>query len=296
MKGKIAVCFITVFFLVLSVGCNSNTGGGSSTDTGATTGAEATDERSLSDFNQAYVDAGYTLEEQDQPAFDLIGAIDGTMFYVDNKVVKIYEYSSEKDLEDARKEFDIIADWPSNGRFLLETSNEKASEIFNSLSVSSSTASQNQTEEKAAKDEVSVVSIGDTIKDDRAEITINKIEFSYDVLPDNTSSFYTHYAAESGKVYIHIDTDVKNIQKQDLGCDELMSVKVDYNNGYEYDGFPVPEDSTTGFTYANIVGIAPLCTQGVRFLVDCPQEVEESQNPVKIIFTLSNKEYEYVIR
>ncbi len=287
MKRKIAICLITVIMLVLCVGCNSNTGGAST---------ETTDERSLSDFNQAYVDAGYTLDRQSQPAFDLIGAIDGTMFYIDNKVVKIYEYASDKDLEDACKEYDIIADSPSNGKFLLETSNEKATEVFNSLGVSSSTTSKKQTEEKAAKDKVSEVSIGDTIKDDRAEITINKIEFSYDVLPDDTSSFYTHYAAESGNVYIHIDTDVKNIQKQDLACDELMSVKVDYNNGYEYTGFPVPEDSSTGFTYANIVSIAPLSTQGVRFLVECPQEVEESQNSVKVTFTLSNKEYEYVIR
>lgn len=292
MKRKVAVCLIIAIMLVLSVGCNSNTGGASK-ETGAK--AEATDERSLDDFCQAYVDAGYMLD-QSQPAFELIGATDGTMFDVDDKVVKIYEYVSEKDLEAARKEYDLIADWPSNGKFLLETSNEKATEIFNSVSASASTASDKQTKEKESKDKVSKINIGDTIKDDRAEITINKIEFSYDVLPDDTSSFYTHYAAESGKVYIHIDTDVKNIQKQDLSCDEIMAVKVDYNNGYEYEGFPVPEDSSTGFTYANIVSIAPLSTQGVRFLVDCPQEVADSQNPVKVIFTLSNTEYEYVIR
>ncbi|MBN7773841.1 hypothetical protein [Clostridium aminobutyricum] len=75
-----------------------------------------------------------------------------------------------------------------------------------------------------------------------------------------------------------------------------MTVEVDYNDGYKYTGFAVPEDSTTGFTYANIVNIAPLSMPGVRFLVECPQEVAESQNPVKVIFTLGNDEYEYAIR
>ncbi|ACZ09687.1 Uncharacterised protein [Sebaldella termitidis] len=146
------------------------------------------------------------------------------------------------------------------------------------------------------KNEIKTLKIGDTIKNSKAEITIKKIEFSYDVLPDDTSGFYTHYPAESGNVYIHVDTDVKNIQKQQLGADEIMTVTADYNGGYTYSAEPIPEDSQTGFTYANITAIDPLKTLGVRYLLSVPQEVEETQNPLKLIFEIEGEKYEYTMR
>lgn len=137
---------------------------------------------------------------------------------------------------------------------------------------------------------------GDTIKTDRMEIKIKKIEFSYNVLPDNTDGFYTRYPAETGHVYIHIDTDVKNIQKQILNCDDIMVVEANYNDGFTYSSFAVPEDASTGFTYANITSIDPLQTLGVRFLIDCPQEVEETDNPLFLIFNVDKQKYKYIIR
>ncbi len=149
---------------------------------------------------------------------------------------------------------------------------------------------------EAPKKETRQLKVGDTIKTSKSEITIKKIEFSYNVLPDDTSNAYTHYPAESGKVYIHIDTDVKNIQKQQLKCEEIMTVIADYNNGYEYKANVVPEDASLGFTYANITTIDPLVTLGVRFLIDAPQEVEESKNPLKLVFDIDGEKYEYIMR
>lgn len=155
--------------------------------------------------------------------------------------------------------------------------------------------SENKEEEKV-EETISAIQIGDVITTDTAEITIKNIEFSYDVLPDDTSNFYTHYPANTGNVYIHIDTDVKNIQKQNLGVEEIMDVVADYNDGYTYNGSPIPEDSTTGFTYANITSIKPLESLGVRFLIECPQEVEESDNSLNLTFQVNDKEYSYKMR
>ncbi len=58
-----------------------------------------------------------------------------------------------------------------------------------------------------------------------------------------------------------------------------MKTTADYNGGYTYTGQAIPEDGNTGFTYANITTIKPLETLGVHFLFQCPQEVEEFQNP-----------------
>jgi len=141
-----------------------------------------------------------------------------------------------------------------------------------------------------------LVSIGETISTNSFEITIKSIELSYDVLPTTKNTFYTHYAADSGKVYIDISFDVKNIQKQNISCDNVISVKAEYDNEYTYSGFIVVEDDNLGFTYSMISSIDPLETKSMRYLIDCPQEVEETNNPLILIFTIGNKTYKYVIR
>lgn len=146
------------------------------------------------------------------------------------------------------------------------------------------------------KGNIETIEVGDIITTDRMEITIKKIELSYDVLPNDTSSFYTHYPADPGNVYIHIDTDIKNLQKQNLACDDIMTIKADYNNGFTYDSITIPEDKSTGFTYANITSIKPLETFGVRFLIDCPQEVDETENPLVLLFNVDKQNFKYVIR
>ncbi|MFT4004545.1 MAG: hypothetical protein QM683_02410 [Lacrimispora sp.] len=139
------------------------------------------------------------------------------------------------------------------------------------------------------------IAVGGVITTDTMEITINKAELSYDVLPDDTSGLYTHYAADAGSVYLNLDVNVKNLGKQNLPCDEIMKATADYNGGYTYAGQAIPEDGSTGFTYANITSISPLGTLGVHFLFQCPQEVEESQNPLFITLEPSGTKDSYVL-
>lgn len=92
------------------------------------------DERTLQDIIKIYEENGAEIDSEQKPLYELINASDAVIFYIDDKVVKIYEYASEKELEQAKKEFsDMMADWPTNGKFLLETSNEDASNIFNGI-------------------------------------------------------------------------------------------------------------------------------------------------------------------
>ncbi len=175
----------------------------------------------------------------------------------------------------------------------LESENKELKEQLGSMP--ESTPSEAVPSESENEQQGTPLNVGDTITTDYAEITINKVELTYDVLPDDTSGFYTHYAAEAGSVYLHIDADIKNLGKQNLPCDDLALVTADYNGGYTYSGFAVPEDSTTGFTYANITSIKPLETMGVHFLFNCPQEVAESSNPLFITFEPSNSTDSYII-
>lgn len=146
------------------------------------------------------------------------------------------------------------------------------------------------------EEKVKQIKDGDKIITDNKEITINNVELTYDVLPDDTSGAYSHYEAEAGKVYISIDADIYNSAKQNLPCDDIGSVVADYNDGYTYSGFVIVDDASTGFTYANITSITPLETKGIKWLVECPQEVEETDNSLILQFTIDNEKYEYVVR
>ena len=160
-----------------------------------------------------------------------------------------------------------------------------------------------------AKDDVKVtkdnsssaksISVGQTVTTKNFEFTLRKVELSYDVNPDNPASFYMHYPAASGKVYIHVDADIKNLQKQDLEADEVYNVEADYNDGYKYNGsLIVGKENRSSFTYANITSIAPLETLDVHSLVECPEVVETDTTSKQyiIIKMADGSRYKYVIR
>lgn len=149
---------------------------------------------------------------------------------------------------------------------------------------------------KQEETKIQEIKIGDKITTKNMEMIINDISLTYDVLPDDTSGFYTHYAAEAGKVYICVDADIKNTAKQQLPCDELGEVFADYDEGYTYSSFVIVDDASTGFTYANISSIDPLATQGIKWLIECPQEVEESDKALFVEFEFDGEKLVHVIR
>lgn len=69
------------------------------------------------------------------------------------------------------------------------------------------------------------------------------------------------------------------------------------NNGYTYKGFNIITDTDGDFTYSNINSITPLQTMGIHCLIDCPKEVETSENPLVLTIKLRDgKEYLYTVR
>lgn len=138
---------------------------------------------------------------------------------------------------------------------------------------------------------------GQTITTANYEFTLNNVKFSYDVKPDNPPSYYNHYVADSGQVYLYVNANVKNLQKQSLECDEIYSVTATYDSGYTYESFNIVTDTDGDFTYANITSLDPLQTLGVHCLIDCPQEVETSGKPLTLTFNFNDgSKYSYTVR
>ena len=147
------------------------------------------------------------------------------------------------------------------------------------------------------KEEITDITLNQTASTEKYDFTLNKVEFSYKVEPDNPPSWYTYYDAPENEVYLYINASVKNNQKQSVRCDEVYSVTADYNNGYTYKGFNIADDTDGDFTYANITSIEPLQTLGVHCLIACPQEVETSESPLFLTITLKDgSKFKYTVR
>lgn len=87
----------------------------------------------MEQVTKAYADQGIEVNKEEKPLFQMIGAKDGVIFYIDSSPVKIYEYESIKDLDTKKKDFSLIEKMHQNKQFVLESKNEKAIEIFNKI-------------------------------------------------------------------------------------------------------------------------------------------------------------------
>ena len=141
------------------------------------------------------------------------------------------------------------------------------------------------------------IAIGDLITTNDYEFTLKKVELSYEVLPPNTSSVYTSYPAESGKVFVHVEADVKNTMQRDLRLDELFTASVLYDGQYPYDGFTIVNDGDNSFDWVgSYTAATPLETCIAHALVECPVEVDTSGKSILVTLDLGGTQYEYTLR
>lgn len=179
--------------------------------------------------------------------------------------------------EDALQVYNLLQEACKNDPELLEQVNIKINEVSSKITTK--------------------ITKGSKINAGGFDINFNKFEFSYDVLPKNTSSFYTHYEADKGKVYYHIAMDLKNNNKQNIGGDKILEAELVYKDDYKYQGFVVLDKTDdSGFDYANITSIKPLEKRGIRILFDLPEEIETSKDSVEINIKIDGKIYKYKMR
>lgn len=125
-SGLFIVCLVLVF-----AGCSSS---------------KEDDNLTMDKFIEAFNNSGEDISSGDssneknsvdkdqKPLYEMIGAFNGVIFYLGNSPVKIYEYESLDKLKKGKQKYSLPADGDIiRGKFLLETNSEKAKEIFNSV-------------------------------------------------------------------------------------------------------------------------------------------------------------------
>ncbi len=148
----------------------------------------------------------------------------------------------------------------------------------------------------AAATAAQTIALGETILGADYEFTLTNVTFSYEVLPPNTSSVYTSYPADSGKVYIDVSADLKNTMERNIRIDELFTVSACYDGKYQYPGFTVVGDDNQFIWASSYTAALPLETCKAHGLIECPVEVDTSGKSVVVTIEIDGAPYEYVLR
>lgn len=147
--------------------------------------------------------------------------------------------------------------------------------------------------------DIKEIGIYETISvEDFAEFTIKEVEFTKIVNPPNPDFYYSYYQVkEEGLTYLHVVTEVKNLQAQSIMADEFLDIKAKYNNKYIYNGFSTIEEAGGGdFNYTSITGIDPLKKGKIHFLIEVPIEVETKTSPLELNINIKGRSYAYKVR
>lgn len=133
------------------------------------------------------------------------------------------------------------------------------------------------------------------LQEDYAELTALHAEFAAQVKPPKASGFYSYYEVKDpNKVYAHISFSYKNLLTIGKNADEAISVRLIYDNTYEYRGFSTIESNNgSDFTYANISKIDPLTTERIHYLIEVPAEIEDNGLPVVFVVRMNDTDYYY---
>ena len=151
--------------------------------------------------------------------------------------------------------------------------------------------------EEVVVDTTPVIAVGESVSTDKCEFTVDYINITKDVMPPHPGSWYSHYEAEAGKVYVDFCVAYKNTDTVNIDADETLSGKLIYNGKYEYKGFSmIEEENRSDFTYSNITSIAPLTTEYVHYLFSVPEEVETSGAEIILEMTIGETKYKIVVR
>ncbi|WP_337034736.1 bZIP transcription factor [Paenibacillus illinoisensis] len=153
--------------------------------------------------------------------------------------------------------------------------------------------------EQEKEDIATTIKKGDPVTvDGFAEISVTKQQFSKKIEPSKPGNFYTYYESkEDDSTYFALTVKAKNLYSTGIDADEIADVTLIFDNQYDYPTFStVEEKGGEDFTYSNITSISPLKTTTLYYLAEIPNEVADSDKPLKAVIKIKDEVFEYTIR
>lgn len=181
----------------------------------------------------------------------------------------------------------------------LKDENSKLQEEINKYKEQEAEVAAKEKKEQKEKNQYKQINIGDTVTvENYGEFVIESCNLTQKITPSNPASFYTYYEVKDPQeIYLDVVMNFKNTSTIGIGADKITDVKVIYSNGYEYGSFSTIEESGgSNFTYTNITTIEPLKSSKLHYIATLPIEAKDSQESIKIQFTVYDNKYELQVR
>lgn len=144
------------------------------------------------------------------------------------------------------------------------------------------------------------ISLEDKITiDNFCEFNITGTSFSKDIIPSNPTGYYRYLQGkDDSQKYFELTMNVKNLNTSAVKQDSLLSVKLKYDNNYEYNCSLVTEDASGNEleSFPNLYYIEPLKSLKYRFVVEVPKEIETDGKPLKATIVANGNNYVYNVR
>ena len=156
-----------------------------------------------------------------------------------------------------------------------------------------------QTEQKIVTDNKKYIELNQTVTEKDWEFSISDVYFGQTINPPATNYGYHNYykVDDTDETYLCVILDAKNLSNVAQDAEDVATVRVKYNNYYEYSSSSASPDSTLGFTYSSLVSIKPLTTDKVYYLARMPNSIStETDTPVQIEITVNGNRYYYNYR
>ena len=118
-------------------------------------------------------------------------------------------------------------------------------------------------------------------------------------MPSNPTGYYRYLEGkDDSQKYFELTMNVKNLSTSAVKQDSLLSVKVKYDNNYEYNCSLVTEDASGNEleSFPNLYSIEPLKSLKYRFVVEVPKEIETDGKPLKVTINANGNTYVYNVR
>ena len=183
--------------------------------------------------------------------------------------------------------------------FIINKKSNSVKDTVSNLENNSKDSSISKVENNSQNKEIEITNSDKITIDNFCEFNIIGTSFSKDIIPTNPTGYYTYLQGkDDSQKYFELTMNVKNLQSSAVKQDSLISVKIKYDNNFEYTCMLATEDASGNEleNYPNLYNIEPLKSLKYRFIAEVPIEVENDNKPIKATIKANGNTYIYNVR
>ena len=139
--------------------------------------------------------------------------------------------------------------------------------------------------------------LGETVTKEDMEFYVEHIEWAKEIYPYYAEQSDRYYLAEDGMLFFDICFMVHNSSNKTFAMDDIMNIKLWYQNSDQYSCFNAVENvERTSFDQTYDDYLEPQGRAYMHWLFEMPEESSESSDPMWISFSIEDTIYTCKVR